>query len=119
MDRQLTLNVILHGAYLFDRESDPGRIRALIPRMKHHVYRAGNWLAETELRGRTGDDEAVYELTGVNPGGVTLDPKEGLDVFVEPRDEGEPKHHPFAVIRLELPRRITSLRVASIKRSDF
>ena len=32
--------------------------------MPHHVFRAGNWLGETELRG----PGVVYELHGVKPG---------------------------------------------------
>jgi len=53
------LNVLLHGAYTFIDDKDAKQIHALIPRLKEHVYRAGSWLAETELRG------ASYRLSGV------------------------------------------------------
>ena len=42
------LNVIFHGAYVFDQTTQPNRILALIPDIGHHSYRAGSWLAETE-----------------------------------------------------------------------
>src|SRR5215469_3170203 len=46
-----TLNAILHGAFAFVRDDERNQLRALIPVMDEHVYRAGSWLAETELQG--------------------------------------------------------------------
>ena len=60
---------------------------ALIPRMGHHVYRAGSWLAETELRGRrTGAKEVVYELLGVKPGTENFKPKQNRKSAVPQSD---------------------------------
>ena len=45
--RSGVLNVILHGAFAFIRKHEPERLQALIPAMPHHVFRAGNWLGDT------------------------------------------------------------------------
>jgi hypothetical protein len=123
--KQVTLNVIFHGAYVFDQYTEPKHFLVSMPRMKHHVYRAGNWLAETELRGSDTADasEAIYALKGVEQGTVMFDeaaeresPKNLL--LYEPRED-RPRVLPHATIRLPLPKAITSLRVAKIPRDKF
>jgi hypothetical protein len=49
-DESGILNVLLHGAFAFTDDRESKHILALMPRLKEHVYRAGSWLAETELR---------------------------------------------------------------------
>src|SRR6185369_11100090 len=41
------LHVMFHGAFVFDFHDD--HVDVLIPEVEGHVYRAGNWLGETEL----------------------------------------------------------------------
>lgn len=67
------LNVILHGLFTFFQTSDG--ITAFIPNMgSEHVYRAGNWLAETALA-----QQADYTLVGVDPGGLaTFNPQSNI-----------------------------------------
>lgn len=111
------LNVILHGAYSLDLTTEPGRILALIPYIPYHVYRAGNWLAETELRGRTNATAVVYELLGVNPGEAEFDVQQNL--LVKPKQAAKPQASPYATLIFPLPDRISSLLVADIPRSSF
>lgn len=55
------LNVILHGLMAIYEETD--KIRVFLPNVTNvHVFRAGNWLAETDLQPR----KEPYVLTGVN-----------------------------------------------------
>jgi hypothetical protein len=111
-----TLNVLLHGTFAYNQE--PNGITAFIPRIKHHVYRAGNWLGETDLR------PGSYALRGVDvleKGGDTfglssnliLTPR--LDKKVVPA-KGQV---PYATLDLGTPRKITSLRMAPLKKKDF
>ena len=111
------LNVVLHGAYQLNQTTEPGRILALIPYIPHHVYRAGNWLAETELRGQTNGSPAVYELLGVKPGNAKFDLQQNL--MVKPKQPGKPQASPYATLIFPLPAQISSLLVASIPRSSF
>jgi hypothetical protein len=85
--------------------------------MHHHVYRAGNWLAETELRGRIGSKPVTYELLGVTPGGDKFDPS--LNLMVKPQQPSEPQSHPYATLVFPLPEKITSLLRADLARSSF
>ena len=113
-----TLNVILHGAFTFDQTTQPGRILALIPPIPYHVHRAGSWLAEAELSGRTGSEAVVYELVGVKESGdAKLDPAHNL--MVKPDQRGTPKTFPYATLKFPLPQQITSLLVADVGRNDF
>jgi hypothetical protein len=113
------LNVILHGAYVFDQTTQPDRILALIPEIGHHSYRAGSWLAETELRGRAGSKAVVYKLEGVNPGKSKFSPGEKQNLMVQPRVTGQAQGFPFATLVFPLPQKITSLAVADIPRTSF
>jgi hypothetical protein len=113
------LNVIFHGAFTFDESKEPDRILALMPRMGHHVYRAGSWLAETEVRGRTTSEEVVYELLGVKPGTENFKPEQNRNVMVKPQGQSDPEKAPYATLKFPLPNKITSLRVAEIPRRDF
>uniref|UniRef100_Q02DA0 Uncharacterized protein n=1 Tax=Solibacter usitatus (strain Ellin6076) TaxID=234267 RepID=Q02DA0_SOLUE len=104
------LNVILHGAFAFLRKHDPERIEALIPSMPHHVFRAGNWLGETELRGQG----VVYELLGVKPGDDTFDP--ALNLLVKTNALPDIPHR---TLIFPVPKRIASLRVADVPLDSF
>jgi hypothetical protein len=114
-----SLNVIFHGAYAFDQTTQPGRILALIPQMAYHVYRAGSWLAETELRGRTDSEAVVYKLLGVKPGNDTFQPQQNQNLIVKAQRPGNPRAFPFATLVFPLPRKITSLLVAGLPRTAF
>ena len=111
------LNVIFHGAFAFDQTTQPGTILAQIPYMEYHVYRAGSWLAEIELRGRTGSQAVIYKLEGVKPGTATFDPKYNL--FVKPPSPGNPQSFPYATLVFPLPNKITSVLGGDIPRGVF
>lgn len=114
------LNVIFHGAFTFDQSSEPTRILALMPKMAHHVYRAGSWLAETELRGRTDSAAVVYELSGVKPGAAKFRPEDNRNLMLKkPPVENQPDAFPYATLRFPLPGKIASLQVATIRRDAF
>jgi hypothetical protein len=114
-----TLNVILHGAYAFDQTTQPGRILALIPEIGYHTHRAGSWLAETELRGRTDSQAVVYELLGVKAGNDKFEPQQNQNLMVKPQRPGSPQAFPYATLDFPLPRKITSLLVAELPRTSF
>jgi len=111
------LNVIFHGAFVFDQTTQPDQILALIPDIGHHSYRAGSWLAESELRGRTGADAVVYRLMGVTPGHERFDLD--LNVVVKPQSPGKPVTLPYATLVFPRPQKITSLLVAEIPFNSF
>lgn len=113
------LNVIFHGAYVFDQTIQPNRILALIPDIGHHTYRAGSWLAETELRGRAGSKAVVYHLEGVRPGSAKFSSEQKQNLMVQPRVTGQPQEFPYATLVFPLPQKITSLAVADIPRASF
>jgi hypothetical protein len=85
--------------------------------MQHHVYRAGTWLAETELRGRTHTKEVTYELQGVKPGEARFDPN--LNLMVKPQKPDKPQSLPYATLVFPQPQTITSLLRADIQRGSF
>jgi hypothetical protein len=138
-----TLNVILHGAFAFFRDDKKNQLRALIPMMDDHVYRAGSWLAETELQGALHDTKGMeqegsngikhkrpkriedkpsegieYELSGVSkntPKPAWFDPNQNLMLKdCNPSAEGL-----FATLIFPLPKNIVSLRVADVPRKAF
>ncbi len=109
-----TLNVLLHGTFAFIQ--DEKQIQAHIPQLDHHVARAGNWLAETELRpGR-------YELKGTDERGrAKLDPEKNLIVTSEfiPVTKERRKEILYATLTLPRPQTITSLRVAGLPKGSL
>jgi hypothetical protein len=109
--------VVFHGAFTFDQASEPDRILALMPDMPHHVYRAGSWLAETEIQRRVGCEAVVYELTGVKPGGAKFRPERNLMIKKQRQDPAETI--PFATLTFPLPSQIASLQVAPLPRAAF
>jgi hypothetical protein len=111
------LNVIFHGAFAFDQTTQPDHILALIPQIEYHVYRAGNWLAETELRGGADSKAVEYVLVGVKPGKAKFDAQTNL--IVKPHKSGKPKASPYATLIFPLPDKITSLLRAEISRDLF
>jgi len=103
------LNVIFHGAFTFVRDAEKRHILAEMPAIENHVYRAGTWLAETEIRGGS----IVYELNekGVEQGTAWLDPKKNLIVKFDPKAR---RPAPFATLKLPLPETIHSLRISEV-----
>ncbi len=98
-----TLNVILHGTFAF--KVNTHRIEALMPRNEQHVYRAGNWLGETDLR------PGVYELQGVEvspPNRANSFSREHNLVLTCPKKE--PQVKPYARLVFPRPATISSLR---------
>lgn len=108
--QQLTLNVILHGTFAFVQKEK--EIHALIPDIKQHANRAGNWLGETALRSGT------YKLAGVDPEprGKLFNSNKNLIVKYKDRRD-RPK--PYATVIFPRPKEITSLRVAEIPTRSF
>ena len=101
-----TLNVLLHGAFTFTHDRDT--IYAMMPKLEQHAYRAGNWLAETEIRG----EGASYRLTGVKAHReLTFTRENNLIVKVQRRSE---KESPYATFKFPFPKTTRSLRVAKI-----
>jgi hypothetical protein len=108
-----TLNVLLHGTFAYNEE--PNGITAYIPTIKHHVYRAGNWLGETDLASGIYNLEGVTDLAKLGRKGDTFDMSNNLIIKPLPDQKGPA----YATLNLGLPRKITSLRVAPVKKVDF
>ncbi len=89
----------------------------MMPDLPHHVYRAGTWLAETEIQRRTGSEAVVYELTGVKAGAAKFCPERNLMIKRQRRDP--PEVIPFATLNFPLPSQIASLQVAAMPRTAF
>lgn len=108
------LNVLLHGAFTFVHDDVKQEIHALMPTLDQHAYRAGSFLAETELVGGNGE---VYKLNGVRTGKEhDFDPDKNLQVKVN----GErPKALPYATVILPWADRIESLRVVDVPTKYF
>jgi hypothetical protein len=106
------LNVILHGTFAYI-DSDEHFMDALIPLPNFddgvdHVFRAGNWLGETELRPGT------YRLEGVKEGKDYLDHTKNL-IFQNGRTRAQrDPQTQYARIIFPRPERITSLRLAKV-----
>jgi len=70
------LNVILHGLFVFVHNDKKREITAYIPNMgSEHQYKAGNWLAETNLA-----EHGDFELQRVTAGTDKLVPEKNLIV---------------------------------------
>jgi len=105
------LNVLLHGAYTFIEDKDAQQLHALVPRLKEHVYRFGNFLAETELR------SASYTLTGVRPSdALRFEHDNNVLVWYRrlPHNPG-----PYAILKFPYPKYIRSLRLAEVPLEFF
>lgn len=130
--------MLLHGAFTFVNEENANHILTLLPNLEHHVYRAGNWLAETELRGREEirDSAVTYELQGVDKGRerFVYDKPDFFDLHnnivikfgtLPDNDRrtvtfgGVRKPALYATLKLPIPRKITSLRLARIPIEDI
>ena len=106
------LNVIFHGTFVFQRNKEAKQITAWVPRLDHHVYRAGNWLAETELK------HGRYMLRGVETSGEgEFDP--ARNVILEPPPTVPTLEDVHAQLIFPWPKKITSLRLATIPLVDF
>jgi hypothetical protein len=112
-NRSGILNVIFHGTFVFQRDEKAERITAWIPKLDpEHVYRAGSWLAETELQ------RGHYQLEGVETGGTGIfDPARNLILNPPPHEPDEAEIH--AHLTLPWPKTVTSLRIATISRRFF
>lgn len=103
-----TLNVILHGLFaIHEREND---MVLFLPEVENiHVFRAGAWLAETQLnRG-----EISYSLTGVTTGTERF--SEASNILVPHREPAEnASRDAYATILLPMPKAIASLRAVPI-----
>jgi hypothetical protein len=73
-----------------------------------HVFRAGNWLGETELR------RGTYELRGVKTGTHSLDPARNLIVENGSRRHSRQTHTEYARFIFPRPKNIYSLRLAKV-----
>jgi hypothetical protein len=115
-----TLNVIFHGSMtIYDNQKDEYPIQALLPknapknggsaRSDRHVYRAGNWLGETEL------SDGNYKLLGVNGGGAHFDRKTNLIL----QSESAVPAQAHATVSFPRPQAITSLRAANVPFDSF
>src|SRR5262245_50492105 len=111
-----TLNVILHGTFAFKVNNNPAGITVLIPKLKHHVCLAGNWLGETELL--TGPTPATYTLEGVKRDGGG-EPKRSVNLFIKPTNQPPDPEHLYATLIFPTPRKITSLRVVEVPTNQF
>ncbi len=113
------LHVLLHGTFAFFVNQD-GRVEALIPNVKNHVVRAGNWLAETILK------PGEYCLEGVDKGTLgnnVLDPERNVILSgVRPTEEtpsGDKDALLYARLDLGRPARVSSMLRAKVPKADF
>src|ERR1700733_1043205 len=105
----LSLNVIFHGLCVFVGKKTG--IEVLLPDMgPEHVFRAGVWLAETNIQPR-----ATLTLEGVIPGNDFLNREENLIVRPE-RADHFPRSSavPYATLALPRPSEIRSLRAVEL-----
>jgi hypothetical protein len=124
-----TLNVIFHGGITIYEGEDPevkdrGFFEALLPKndpekdrgkrkSDRHVYRAGNWLGETEIY------PGIYELRGADPGQASFYDKDEKAYFTL-RAAGRPDPLQARVtIRFPRPHAIASLRIARVPLNAF
>jgi hypothetical protein len=107
------LNVLLHGAFTFVPHHE--RIVVLIPNLPHHVYRAGSWLGETQLRaGRYGLDG----VEGQKPNDQNkFNPCKNL--LVKFNGQLPEKPLPYATLELPLPKKITTLCTVEVDTKYF
>lgn len=110
-DESGILNVLLHGAFTFVHNKKTKQLHALIPRLKEHAYRAGSWLAETELQ------RGSYELKGVEASD-TLKFERDKNILVKFRRLSD-KKRPYATLKFPYPKQIRSLRVAEVPIKSF
>jgi hypothetical protein len=101
----LSLNVIFHGLCVFVARKTG--LEVLLPDLSpEHVFRAGVWLAETNIqRG------ATLTLEGVAPGNAIFERRKNLMVLPEKSDHfPRSSAVPYATIALPRPGKIYSLR---------
>jgi hypothetical protein len=106
-----TLNVFLHGTFVFLDNQQQDSIRAVIPKIGHHVYRAGTWLGETDLQAGS------YQLQGVLPGNNTFDRARNL-ILASAACQAD-RELTYATLILPRPDSIASLRLAKIPLDSF
>lgn len=107
-----TLNIVLHGLMAICEKGD--KLLIFLPDVTDvHVFRAGSWLAETEIVPRA----QPYCLTGVTPGNAGVDRATNLflgDVDL-PASAGATAH---AVLELDRPREMRGIRTVEITPAD-
>jgi hypothetical protein len=102
----LSLNVIFHGLCVFVGRKTGFEV--LLPDLgPEHVFRAGVWLAETNIK-----PGAEIRLEGVVPGSAILERRKNLMVLPEKTDHfpRSASKKPFATLALPRPKQIHSLR---------
>jgi hypothetical protein len=106
-----TLNVVLHGLFSLVKRGD--QIFALAPVINdQHVYRAGSWLSEVELR------RGFYMLTGVRRGQAVFDTTANL-VLSGKTMSPQASCRAFATILFPQPKTIYSLRTVKVLKGGF
>jgi len=105
----LSLNVIFHGLCVFVGKKN--EIEVLLPDLSPvHVFRAGVWLAETNIR-----PGAQLSLEGVTPGTAIFERRENL--LIRPDAAGRlprSKVPPYATLVFPRPNKIYSLRQVAL-----
>jgi hypothetical protein len=103
-----TLNVVLHGLMAICEKGD--KLLIFLPDVTEvHVFRAGSWLAETEIVPRA----EPYRLTGVTPDNAGVDRATNLflgDVHL-PENANAAAH---AVLELDRPKEMRGIRTVEI-----
>ncbi|MBM3810148.1 MAG: hypothetical protein FJW20_00790 [Acidimicrobiia bacterium] len=74
------MHIFFHGTFLFVIRRGEKRIEVLMPKVEDHVFRAGNWLGETQFghAAHGGGGIPTYEIEGLEPGAALPDPKHNL-----------------------------------------
>jgi hypothetical protein len=101
----IQMNVLFHGLYVFIERAN--KIEALIPDMgDEHVYRAGEWLGETQLR------RGEYTLDNVRGTGGGFDGTKNL--IVDGFEKSSSREGVYASIIVPRPNSIVSLRTVTL-----
>jgi hypothetical protein len=95
-----TLYVFLHG--LFVTRQLPNELEIVLPLVSGHMYRAGNWLAETDIQARS-----VLWLRGVHTGSVRM--SDQIDYIIQLPGLTLTRRRRAATLRLPLPAAILQL----------
>jgi len=95
-----SLYVFLHGLCVI-QDTSPNPLNVILPDVSGHVYRAGNWLAETDI-----DSGATLELKGVTPGNKGF---RGQPYVIDRTRDSLQAQYRAATIILPRPRQIWGL----------
>ena len=126
------LNVIFIGTFIFCNKRNKGKeipdepLDVFVPWVPNHVFRAGNWLGETEFLGAaraqpfqpTRREPILYELQGVKSGKPTFPDERNLVVTGRHSTELKP-HMLHAQITMPLPNKIATVATTAVKREEL